>query len=198
MKTIVVKTKKVISHNADMTPKYEEIKQSLSPEMTFDKFVKYLSNQNYVSVEVLEVFEQTEKTVKNAIGKDVFDSYESKQLDEVGIYQEKINEALKPKTKAGEAVDYKALSEKQSAQMAEMMQRLEALESNKGEDNKRNSLDTITKNISKNEASKVDKEVIRMALKSKAEELKITYRSTISNDNLLKKIQEVEPDFNIN
>lgn len=113
MKTIVVRTSKVVSHKGDGMPELEVIDQKISPEVTFNKFIEFLPIQNYSKAEVIRVLE------------------DGKELDEVEKYQEMVNKSLKPDVKFGDSVDYKALSEKQSEMMARMEQRLAALEEKK-------------------------------------------------------------------
>jgi hypothetical protein len=120
MKTIVVVTKKIVAHKENGTPITEEIKQKLSPEMTFNKFLKYLSNQYYTSVTVVEAFE----------GKKALDVKE---------YQEKVDNAMEKKQ--SDRIDYKALSEKQSKQLEEALKRLEVLENKSTKDNARERLE---------------------------------------------------------
>lgn len=101
MKTILVQTKKITSHLENGEPIYETINQHLAPEMTFNKFLKYLPNQNYAKVTVLEVSE------------------DDKKLNEVELYQGKVDKALKPEVKTND----------KDAIIAELTKRLEALES---------------------------------------------------------------------
>lgn len=164
MKTIVVETKKVVAHKADGMPVIETIKQKINPELTFNKWVDFLPNQGYTSVKVLEVINT------------VFENNKPKHsnLDEIEKYQSIIDEKLSPETKAGESIDYKAKSEKQEALLAEMMERLKALE-DKGD----------------------DKSDDRVKLESKAKELNISFRSNIGDEKLLEKIKEVEPKFEV-
>lgn len=110
MKTIVVKTKKVVSHKENGEAVYEETRIPLSPELTFNKFVKYIHNQGYVSVDVIEVLDN------------------GKSVDEVDKYNKKIQEVLRPKSNPGQDIDYKALSEKQNALLQELQERLSLLE----------------------------------------------------------------------
>lgn len=110
MKTIVLKTKRVASHNEAGESIYEENKLTLSPEQTFNKWLKHLPNLGFAKVEVVQVLDG------------------SKEVDEIDIYNEKVKKALKPEIKLGDAVDYKALSEKQSKLLEEMEARLSQLE----------------------------------------------------------------------
>lgn len=110
MKTIVVNTEKVVSHKGDGMPVLESIDQKISPELTFNKFIKYLPNQNYKSATVIKVIE------------------DGKEINEIGKYQSMVDDVLKPKPSAGASVDYKALSEKQSSQLEEALKRIAALE----------------------------------------------------------------------
>lgn len=110
MKTIVVITKKVTSHKGNGMPVIETIEQKISPELTFNKFVKYLPNQNYNSATVIRVLQ------------------DGKEVNEIDKYQEMINDGLNPENQVKGATDYKALSEKQSNQLTEALKRIEALE----------------------------------------------------------------------
>lgn len=155
--TVKVKTEKVVAHQENGMPKIETITQSISPEATFKKFLQFLPNQNYKSATVVKVFEDGE------------------EVNKVDEYQSKVDAALETKHQFGEKVDYKSKSEKLEAKLSEVLERLEALESNKGSNN----LD-------------------RGALESKATELNITFRSNIGDDKLLAKIKEIEPNFELN
>lgn len=110
MKTIVVKTEKVTSHKGDGMPVIETITQKISPELTFNKFIKYLLNQNYKSTTVIKVLK------------------DDKEVSEVKKYQDKIDYVLSSANKTKGQTDYKALSEKQSDQLTEALKRIEALE----------------------------------------------------------------------
>lgn len=79
MKTIYVQTKRVVSHNNDQTPIYEEIVQKLD-ENSFKKFIKYLPYQNYVSAIVNKVI-------------DINKNGEIKKLNEIKVYQELVNQS---------------------------------------------------------------------------------------------------------
>lgn len=118
MKTIVVETKKVVAHKADGMPVIETIKQKLSPELTFNKFVRLLPNQGYTSAKVVKVLETSF----------VDNKPNHKELDEIDKYQAMIDDRIKPTAKAGEPIDYKAKSEKQEALLKELEERLRALE----------------------------------------------------------------------
>lgn len=164
MKTIVVKTEKVVSHKDDMMPVIEVINQKISPELTFFKFVKYLPNQGYKSATVVKVLD------------------DDKEVDEVEKYQTMIDESLKAKQSG--AIDYKAESEKQAKLNAELLKRIEAIETgNKEGYNTPIMFEQRDKN--------------REVLVQKAYELSITFRSNIGNAKLLEKIQEVEPEFKV-
>jgi len=98
-----------------------------------------------------------------------------KEVNEIEKYQALIDDTMEG-SKQEKPIDYKALTEKQADLIKNMEQRLAALENNSSESG--NSED-------------------RLKLESKAKELNITFRSTIGDDNLLKKIQEIEPEYNI-
>lgn len=172
MKTIVVETKKVIAHKADGMPVIETIKQKLNPELTFNKFARLLPNQGYTSAKVIDVistsFENKEENGKK------FQVAKHTKLDEIDKYQSMIDERLKPTTKAGESIDYKAKSEKQEALLKELEERLRALE-NKG----------------------YEKSPERAKIEDKANELGISFRANIGDEKLLEKIKEVEPEFEV-
>ena len=108
--TVVVETKRVVSHKQDGMPLIETIKQTISPKATFDKFLKYLPNQGYSKVTVLSVLE------------------DEKEVDKVSDYQFMVNNNLNPANPIGSDIDYKALSEKQSNLLKAMEDRLAALE----------------------------------------------------------------------
>jgi hypothetical protein len=96
-----------------------------------------------------------------------------KELDQVKQYQSEVDNVLSPSNQVKGEIDYKALSEKQSSQLGDALKRIEALE------------------------GKDDNSEDRKALEGKANELNITFRSNIGDDNLLKKINEIEPDFKL-
>lgn len=129
MKTIVVNTKKVVSHDSKGMPVVEEIEQAISPELTFMKFCKYLPNQQYVEAKVVRVLESKEVEVKLEDGKKV-GKIESKEVDEIEKFQAMIDTTLEPKE---EVKDYKVVAEKQAKLLEEMQARLEALEAKKEE-----------------------------------------------------------------
>lgn len=167
MKTVVVNTEKVVSHKGDGMPVIETIEQKISPELTFNKFIKYLSIQNYSKVTVIGV-------LKNG-----------KKVKEIDKHQAMVDQALRSKEVKDKPIDYKALSEKQADLMANMENRLQALEGTNPTD------EELLE-------QKKKAEECRLKLEIKAEELKIEFSPNIGDENLLKKIQEVEPEFNIN
>jgi len=89
-------------------------------------------------------------------------------------YQKQVEAALDKMKNPNKVIDYKAESEKQSKLNADLLERLEALE-NKGN----------------------EKSDDREALEDKANELEISFRSTIGDEKLLKKIQDIEPDYKL-
>lgn len=107
MITVHVKTKKVVSHNAQNESVYETIVQKIGPEATFNKFAKLLPNQGYASAEVIKVIE------------------DGKEVDLIEKYQSMLD--IKPKIQ-DEKIDYKGLAEKQGKLLEEMEARLKALE----------------------------------------------------------------------
>ena len=125
MKILKVLTKRVVGHDGYGEPIYEEIKQSISPELTINKFLKYLPNQKYRSVEVLEVSDVFNKATESGENQTITNPLKG----EVEKYQAKINEILRPKKAV--KVDYKAKSEDLEDKLSMMMERLEALESEK-------------------------------------------------------------------
>lgn len=194
MKTIVIKTKKVVSHKRDGMPVIETIEQKIGPEFTFNKWLKYLPNQNFQSAVVVRVLESTE--VKNKMV--------NKEIDEVEKYQALIDKALKSETKLGEEVDYKALSEKQSSQLQDALNRIAALEDHKkGKDlsnidiPNKDAINQIMDIGLKNEAKKINDKIVRLALESKANELEMKFDKRLGDAKLLEKIQAIEPEFNI-
>lgn len=106
--TVKVNTEKVVSYKSDWMPTIEKITQTLSPQATFEKFVKYLPNQNYKAVDVIGVYE------------------DEKKVDKVDEYQSKIDSVLKPVSSKN--VDYKALSEKQASEMSDMKNQLNMMQ----------------------------------------------------------------------
>ena len=89
-------------------------------------------------------------------------------------FQKQVEEALNKIKNPSAEVDYKAESEKQAKLNADLLERLEALE-NKGN----------------------DKSDERISLENKANELNVSFRSTIGDEKLLAKINEVEPDYKL-
>jgi len=88
----------------------EELKQKISPDATIDKFIKYVANHNYAEVKVIDVHE---------LGGN---GGAGKVVDEIEVYQARINAVLKPAEQVG-AQDYKKLYEQQ-------VNKLNSLESN--------------------------------------------------------------------
>jgi hypothetical protein len=123
MKTVIVKTKKVVSHDGKGMPVVEKIEQALSPELTFNKFCKYLPNQQYTEVQVLKVLESKEELI-DIDGKKV-GRIKNKEVDEIAKYQAMIDATIEPKE---EIKDYKVVAEKQAKLLEEMQERLKALE----------------------------------------------------------------------
>lgn len=172
MKTIVVQTKKVVSHNADQTPVYEIIDQKIGPELTFSKFLKYLPNQGYVSAKILRVLKTEPVKPKDKDGRI---TYTTKEIGGIEEYQAMVDKALKP-VKSNQKVDYKAELEKEHADKADLLKRLEALEK-------------------KNEGS--GKSESRELLEEKANELNIKFDARLGDGKLLAKIQEVDAEFTL-
>ena len=99
---------------------------------------------------------------------------------DVSLYQDIINKALKKETLKNDT-DYKKLAEDQAAKIALLEEKFSKLEAK-----------------SNNESSEENElSNIRESLEQKANELNITFRSSIGDKKLLAKIQEIEPDFKL-
>ena len=172
MNLIYLKVAKVGTQNADMTTSIERTVVTLESGKNFDNFVKHLHVQNYIKSEPPTVI----KVVEWKDGK------EGEEVDKKP-YVEQVDNAFNKAYNPGEAIDYKALSEKQSAKISEMEQRFAAFEERlkQAEGNKSGS-------DSENRAN----------LEEKAKELNIQFRANIGDDKLLAKIHEVEPEYKLN
>jgi len=99
---------------------------------------------------------------------------------DVSLYQDIINKALKKETLKNDT-DYKKLAEDQAAKIALLEEKFSKLEAK-----------------SNNESSEENElSNIRELLEQKANELNITFRSSIGDKKLLAKIQEIEQDFEV-
>ena len=107
---------------------------------------------------------------------------ENGKINEIGVslYQDIINKALKTETLKNDT-DYKKLAEEQAAKIALLEEKFNKLEAK-----------------SNNESSEENElSNIRELLEQKANELNITFRSSIGDKKLLAKIQEIEQDFEV-
>ena len=187
MKTVIhLKTARVYGNNADMTPKVERTTVKLEDGDNFNKFVKHMHLKGYMKSEppvVVKVLQKDEKGKYQEIDKTKWQNQVAQAVQENGVPAK---------------VDYKAEYEKQKAQNAGIMERLEALEQIKPieatlEVTKSSTLtDDINEVIDANNAQNK-----RDLLEVKAKELNITFRANIGDAKLLEKIQAVEPDFKL-
>ena len=107
---------------------------------------------------------------------------ENGKINEIdaSLYQDIINKALKTETLKNDT-DYKKLAEDQAAKIALLEEKFSKLEAK-----------------SNNESSEENElSNIRELLEQKANELNITFRSSIGDKKLLAKIQEIEQDFEV-
>lgn len=170
---IYLKVAKVGTQNADMTTSIERTIVTLESGANFNNFVKHLHVQNYL------MDDDKRPTVIKAV--EWKNGKEGIEVDKTE-YANQVTEALSSVKNAGQAVDYKALSEKQSAKISEMEQRFAAFE----------------ERLKANEKKQTpDNSMDRETLEVKAKSLDVQFRSTISDANLLAKIVAIEPDFKL-
>lgn len=164
MKTVIhLKTARVYGNNADMTPKVERTTVKLEDGDNFNKFVKHMHLKGFM--------ESEPPTVSKVLQKNKEGKYQ--EIDKTK-WQLQVNKAVQSKGVPAK-VDYKAEYEKQKAQNAGILERLEALESEK---------------------TKI-KSSERIALEEKANRLEVKFRDNIGDTKLLEKIQAIEPDFKL-
>lgn len=122
-KTVHVQTKKITGYDNDGESMVETLVIKLRTNGNngpFEEFLKVIHNNKYKSLTVVGVYSPA---YVDESGKKVEDKLSTEGVE---AFQKLINEVKNP-VKATK-VDYKALSEKQSDMMSEMMERLEALE----------------------------------------------------------------------
>ncbi|MCP4336233.1 MAG: hypothetical protein GY679_00060 [Mycoplasma sp.] len=166
-KVVHFRVQKVVSHDSKGMPIIEDNIIKVSPEFQVIRYINLIKQQNNLSVEVVKVLQRDD------------DKSEYKEIKEIEKWQSLVNE----ETKEPEQVkDYKKAYEDQSkdienlkAQMAEL---LAAKDNTKPKQPKERS----------------DK---RITLENKASELGIRFMKTIGDDNLLKRVQDVESEFNV-
>jgi hypothetical protein len=174
---IYLKVAKVASQNADMTTEVERTTVTLESGKNFDNFVKHLHVQNYLTSEA-----EKPRVLKVA---ELKDGVAGKEVDKTP-YVNKVNEALNSVQRSGQAIDYKALSEKQSAKISEMEQRFAAFEDRLKE-----------AEGNKGKVPEDQPTFNRVILEDKAKELDINFKSNIGDKKLLEKIQVIEPDYKL-
>jgi hypothetical protein len=179
-KVLHIKTERVTGHELDQTATVERHTLKIMVGKSFDNFLKHINLKGYLLKEPPKVVKALE-----------IDGKKVKEIDFTS-YQTKITEALKPQTKGGDSIDYKALSEKQADEIEGLKsvnvsfeERLKAVESNQGNDQS-NENDDFDDELT-------DSEKIR----NKADELNIKYQPNIGDDTLLNRVREIEPDFSI-
>lgn len=166
MNLIYLKVAKVGTQNADMTTSIERTVVTLESGKNFNNFVKHLHVQNFLTSEA-----EKPTIIKVVEWKD---GKEGKEVDKTE-YADAVNNALNSVKSAGQAIDYKALSEKQSAKISEMEQRFAAFE----------------ERLKASEAKKEPKEKSeeRISLEKQANELGIKFMKTIGDAKLKEKIE---------
>jgi hypothetical protein len=187
MHLVYLKVAKVGSQNADMTTSIERTVVTLESGKNFDNFVKHLHVQNFLTIEA-----EKPTVIKVVEWKD---GKPGKEVDKTD-YVNKVKDALTVVKNAGQPIDYKSLSEKQSAKISEMEQMMQSFNERLKEAENKNinsafptpTPDTMEESI---------KMGIRNKLEVKANELNIDFRSSIGDENLLKKIQAIEPDYKL-
>lgn len=185
---IYLKVAKVGTQNADMTTSIERTVITLESGKNFNSFVKHLHVQNYLTDENEKP--RVLKAVEWKHGK------EGKEVDKVP-YAKQVSEALSVVQNAGQAIDYKALSEQQSNKISEMEQMMKSFnERLKASETK--AKPSLKEEIVDDALNNIGEDAIRMALETKANELSIKFNPRIGSPKLLEKIQAVEPEFNIN
>jgi DNA-binding NtrC family response regulator len=122
MKTIHVKTRKVVAHKANREPVYEEVTQKLSELNPFKTFVKLIIANGYASADVVGVYDSNTKEV-------------STEESVISVYQEQIDNAFDPVKE--KIVDYKAKAES----LEERLKALEELVSSQSNNTKKSDPD---------------------------------------------------------
>lgn len=165
MNLIYLKVAKVGTQNADMTTSIERTVVTLESGKNFDNFVKHLHVQNYIKSEpptVIKVVEWKDGKV-------------GKEVDKT-LYAEQVDNAFNKAHNPGEAIDYKALSEKQSAKISEMEQMMKSFN------------ERLKETEGKKEVKEKSEE--RINLEKQANELGIKYMKTIGDAKLKEKIEK--------
>lgn len=173
MHLIYLKVAKVGTQNPDMTTSIERTVITLESGANFDNFVKHLNVQNFL------MSDSEKPTVIKAV--EFKDGKPGKEVD-FEKYSKQVEDSLSNKRTTG-AIDYKELSEKQSDKISKMEAMMADFEKR------------LEETTNRNEPVKSDD---RIKLENKASELEIKYRSDVSDNKLLEKIQAVESDFELN
>lgn len=167
MHLIYLKVAKVGTQNADMTTSIERTVVTLESGKNFNNFVKHLHVQNFLTSEA-----EKPKVIKAVEWKD---GKAGKEVDKTE-YVNQVNESLHAVKSEGQAIDYKALSEKQSAKISEMEQMMQSFnERLKDAENKKKG---------------DDKSPERIDLENQANDLGIKFRDNIGDDKLMEKIEK--------
>lgn len=173
MNTVIhLKTARVYGHNDDGSPKIERTIVKLEDGSNFNKFIKHMYLKGFMDKEPPTVVKILQKS-------------NGKFVEISGVKWQTMVDKEIANNKQPTKVDYKALSEKQANEIANLKivndgveERLKALETPKVP------------------AKPKEKTPKRLALETKAKELKIAYKSA-SSKKLLEKIQKIEPDFKL-
>ena len=168
METVIyLKTSKVFGYQANGLPKIEKSTVKLESIRAFPNFIRHINANKYTETPIVE------KVIEIANGK-------TNEID-VSLYQDIVNKALK-KPASKENVDYKKLAEDQEKELL----------------NQADEIALFKERFAKLEAKiNVNSSEERELLEQKANELNITFRSSIGDKKLLAKIQEIEQDFEV-
>jgi len=170
-KYIWLKTAKVIGKDSDQMPIIEKTVVKLESVNSFPKFVEHLHLHGYM-------LGQNPPTIVKVIS-------DGESIDEIEKYQ-KVVDAHLLKVKTPVLMDYKKELQKANDTNVSILDKLEALTEK---------LEKQSEEIETLKAEKTSVGKLSPILEAKANELNIQYRSNISDNGLLKKIIEVEPNY---
>jgi len=168
METVIyLKTSKVFGYHGNGLPKIEKSTVKLESVRAFPNFIRHISANKYTENPIVEKVIEIENGKINEI--------------DVSLYQDIINKALKKETLKNDT-DYKKLAEDQEKELL----------------NQADEIALFKERFAKLEAKiNVNSSEERELLEQKANELNITFRSSIGDKKLLAKIQEIEQDFEV-
>lgn len=171
-----IKTARVTSHKEDGSAIVERTTIKIEIGRSFNNFLKHINLKSYMTSEPPEVVKVLENSGKGW-----------KEIDKTP-FQNQVAEALKPVSDG--KVDYKALAEKQAAELeslkASFESRFTALENIK-----KATADADTTDLMGDGVDLTD----RQKLETEADSLGITYQASIGDVKLLARIHEINPEF---